>query len=124
MEGAFRGVQAMLQDIAASDFSVVVPVRITQQEHAENLDLCVDALLAARPAPGQILVVDDGSIDPIGAIEGVSVVRTDPQGPAGARNAGSALAGGKNRRFRGLRHSGSAGRILQVGLPFFRARRP
>jgi GT2 family glycosyltransferase len=71
---------------------VVVPVRVRAPEHAEDLERCLAALLACDPAPASLLVVDDGSAEPVSVPDGVKLRRTPPSGPAAARNAGAAEA--------------------------------
>jgi GT2 family glycosyltransferase len=72
--------------------AVVVPAHRAEGE----LGRCLDALLVAGAAPGEILVVDDGSDDGTGAAaraRGVRVLRNDrAEGPAEARNRGARAA--------------------------------
>jgi GT2 family glycosyltransferase len=74
--------------------SVIVPVH----NHVELLERCLDALLRSSVKPVEIIVVDDGSTDPVGeaaASRGVSVLRTGQRrGPAHARNLGAGRAFG------------------------------
>ncbi|GIG92099.1 hypothetical protein Pen02_70350 [Plantactinospora endophytica] len=67
-------------------------------EHPEVLRRTVDGLRATSPGgEREIVVVDDGSIDPVGPLgPGVEVVRNSvPAGVSGARRQGFALAGGE-----------------------------
>lgn len=77
-------------------FSVVVPARVHDEETVGHLAACLAALAACDPPPAEVVVVDDGS--PV-------ALPTRPEahfrwhhqanrGPAAARNAGAALAGG------------------------------
>lgn len=77
-------------------FSIIVPV----YNGGSNADRCFDSLLAARPSPGEIIIVDDGSTD--GSRDqalrrGFQVVSTQlpHSGPAVARNVGASLAHGE-----------------------------
>lgn len=73
-----------------ADVSVVIPVR----DDAPHLS----ATLAALGDVGEVLVVDDGSLDPdavLAAAGSATVVRHErPRGPAAARNTGWRVAGG------------------------------
>ena len=73
---------------------VVVPAHQAEA----TLGACLHALRAAGFAPGDVIVVDDGSRDRTGAIAremSVRVLRHDaPRRPAEARNAGVRAAGG------------------------------
>lgn len=74
--------------------SVVVPVHNGGPAFA----LCLEHLLAARPAPDEIIVVDDGSTDGsdrVASRPGITLLRTGRrQGPAAARNFGACAARG------------------------------
>ena len=75
--------------------SVVVPV----YNSAEDLKQCLAALARSQYDDFDVLVVDDGSTDPIEQIvtsHGFGYVRIDgPGGPARARNYGASLVGGQ-----------------------------
>ena len=84
--------------------SVVVPTR----DRAESLDACLTALAAQSFDAGgvEVIVVDDGSREPVAprldawrTRLAISDVRTTGAGPAAARNAGSAAAGGAYLAF-------------------------
>jgi GT2 family glycosyltransferase len=81
---------------SAPPISVVIP---TRDRHA-SLRRTVEALTAQQTArPWELIVVDDGSTPPVGedAVAGVEharIVRREGAGPAKARNAGVAAAGG------------------------------
>ncbi len=84
-----------LQAVQPADISVIIPV----YNGGESFVRCLDGMLAARPAPGEIILVDDGSTD--GSCEqaqerGVIVLHTERacSGPAVARNLGAARAQG------------------------------
>jgi glycosyltransferase involved in cell wall biosynthesis len=75
------------------DASVVVPTR----DRPAKLRGCLAAL---RGQPAEVVVVDDGSRDPeavatIAREAGARLVRLEGRGPAAARNAGVAAAGGE-----------------------------
>lgn len=70
-------------------YSVVVPVLARTAAAHDDLARCVAALLAASPAPMEIVVVDDGSPRPVEVPPGIRVVRQANAGPAAARNAGA-----------------------------------
>lgn len=56
---------------------------------APYLGAALEGLLAQRPAPDEIVVVDDGSPEPVQAPAGVALVRREERGgPAAARQAG------------------------------------
>jgi glycosyltransferase involved in cell wall biosynthesis len=64
---------------------VIVPVRAP----APWLGEALTAVLAQDPAPGRVVVVDDGSTEPVEVEEPCELVRRDaPGGPAAARAAG------------------------------------
>lgn len=80
----------------ANQVSVIVPI----YNGGENGLRCLDALAAAHPSPGEVLVVDDGSSDGSGAnaqARGFTVLETEHSrsGPAQARNLGAAHATGQ-----------------------------
>ena len=74
------------------DLTVIIPVRDRTQE----LERCLSSLVDDVRADVQVVVVDDGSVDPAGVLalctrHGASVVRQiENRGPAAARNAGVA----------------------------------
>lgn len=78
-------------------FFVVIPALVPAGGGAEreNLARCIAALRAATPPPEAIVLVDDGSPEPIAGWIGdqpgppVRVLRQDNAGPASARNAGA-----------------------------------
>lgn len=74
--------------------NLVMTVVVCSYNGAARIDRCLDALRAQTIAGAlQILVVDDGSREPIGARDGVTVVRhPHNQGLAAARNTGVAHA--------------------------------
>lgn len=79
----------------ASDISVVIPAGNGSRMVGE----VVGRVLAASPAPGEVIVVDDrvadGSLDGLPADDKVRVVPNDGgRGPAGGRNAGARAATG------------------------------
>jgi glycosyltransferase involved in cell wall biosynthesis len=75
--------------------SVVVPV----YNSTEDLKLCLAALAGSQYADFDVLVVDDGSTEPVGPIvsrHGFRYMRIDgPGGPARARNRGAAEVDGQ-----------------------------
>jgi glycosyltransferase involved in cell wall biosynthesis len=80
--------------------SVVIPVRDDTGELRDT----VASALAQRLPPLEVIVVDDGSLEPVGAqLEGLAVaggpelrvLRQVPSGPAAARNRGIAAARGE-----------------------------
>ena len=81
----------------AETVSVVVPTR----DRHESLALCIAALSAQTAAALDVVVVDDGSVDPsrVAAIVAASpcarLVRLEGTGPAAARNAGVQAACGQ-----------------------------
>ena len=79
---------------SSRQLTVVVPAHRAEA----TLGACLEALLAAGFAPGDVLVVDDGSPDATAQLArraGVRLVRHDtPRRPAAARNAGVAASGG------------------------------
>jgi mycofactocin system glycosyltransferase len=70
--------------------TVVIPVK----DRPAALDRLLDALRADPATAGlPVIVVDDGSVVPVPAAEGVQVLRHDvPRGPAAARNSGVGAA--------------------------------
>jgi len=69
--------------------AVVIPVR----DGAAWLPDALASVRAQGDAVSEIVVVDDGSTDPIAARTGITIVRHDvPRGPAAARNAGVAAS--------------------------------
>lgn len=82
--------------LSPAAISTIVPVH----NAGANGERCFDALTAARPAPGEIIVVDDGSTDGSGdraRRRGLQVASTETarSGPAVARNLGASLAHGE-----------------------------
>ncbi len=75
--------------------SIVIPM----YNAAETIGACLDACQCQRPAPLEILVVDDGSTDGGGDIvqarQGVRYLRQENRGPAAARNHGAREAKGE-----------------------------
>ncbi len=75
-------------------FGVVVPVRVREPGHRDDLAACLAALTAADPAPHDVVVVDDGSAPPVSLTTDESQRArpraTPPRGPASARNTGAA----------------------------------
>jgi glycosyltransferase involved in cell wall biosynthesis len=80
--------------VASLSVSVIVPAFNSARELLTSLP----ALIRSMPQPLEIIVVDDGSTDDtaeVAAAHGVTVLRLSRNaGPAGARNAGSAIARG------------------------------
>lgn len=80
-------------------FSVVVPCRARTAEDRAHLAACLAGLEACAPPPAEILLVDDGSPEPLAAPEPwagapLRVLRQSNTGPAGARNRGAQAAEG------------------------------
>jgi GT2 family glycosyltransferase len=83
------------------EFAVVVPAYLRGDEDRTNLSACLAALSATDPPPAELLIVDDGSPEPVAAAIAESdgatcvpyarVVRVEHRGPAAARNAGAAM---------------------------------
>jgi glycosyltransferase involved in cell wall biosynthesis len=75
--------------------SVIVPV----YNSARELDQCLAALAASDFSDREVIVVDDGSTDPVAALagkHGFKCFRIEgPKGPASARNAGARAARGQ-----------------------------
>jgi glycosyltransferase involved in cell wall biosynthesis len=75
--------------------SVIVPVYNGERFLAATLE----SIVAQDYEPVELIVVDDGSddtsADVAAAFDGVRVIRQENQGPAAARNAGLAAAGGE-----------------------------
>ncbi|MCB9743437.1 MAG: glycosyltransferase [Alphaproteobacteria bacterium] len=72
--------------------AVVVPAFVRGAEDAANLRLCLEALLCCDPGPAELIVVDDGSPEPVpsvGLSPRIRVLRQENAGPAAARNAGA-----------------------------------
>lgn len=74
----------------APDVSVIIPVR----DDPEGLETCLRALRAQTldVSRFEVIVVDNASEPPVGAIEGVTVVREERPGSYAARNHGIAIA--------------------------------
>jgi glycosyltransferase involved in cell wall biosynthesis len=79
--------------------SVIIPA----YNRATLLPFTLDAVLAQVPAPGEVIVVDDGSTDATAAVaaahatrdpDRIRVVTTPNRGDLAARNAGLRIAGG------------------------------
>lgn len=81
-------------DTQAPRLSVIVPV----YNSARELKQCLEALANADFPDREVIVVDDGSTEPVAALaeaHGFKSIRIDgPQGPASARNAGAKVARG------------------------------
>jgi glycosyltransferase involved in cell wall biosynthesis len=85
---------------ANPSISVIVPAWNVER----YLDEALDSALAQRPAPTEILVIDDGSTDGTADVAGrrgprVRCVRREHGGPAAARNAGIREARGELLAF-------------------------
>jgi glycosyltransferase involved in cell wall biosynthesis len=83
------GTQATLDAL-----SVVIPT----YDRRALLETTLDSVAALDPAPGQVIVVSDGSTDGSDEVveaRGLELVRTDRAGAGGARNAGWQAAGGE-----------------------------
>ncbi len=80
--------------MTAPRFGVVVPVRVREPRHREDLAACLAALGAADPPPHEVVVVDDGSAPPVSLTREESLcarpLAAPPRGPASARNTGAA----------------------------------
>ena len=65
------------------------------------LEECIQSVLSLPlcPEEREILIIDDGSKEPVSDIEGVSIVRQDNQGLSAARNKGLELAQGEYIQF-------------------------
>lgn len=78
-----------------ADVSIIIPVR----DGGDAFQNCLQHILALKPAPRQLIVVDDGSVDnsPEWAkAAGAMVISSPtPRGPAHARNVGATYAGSK-----------------------------
>lgn len=74
------------------DVAVVIPVKVRSPEEAGDLVACLGALAACDPPPAEVVVVDDGSAQPVALPPVVPphtrVLRQDNRGPGPARNAG------------------------------------
>lgn len=79
----------------APQLSVIVPV----YNSARELNQCLAALANADSSDREVIVVDDGSTEPVAALAekyGFKSIRIDgPKGPASARNAGAQVARGQ-----------------------------
>ncbi len=95
MEGNGAAIRARESAPAHPSLSVVVPV----YNSAQDLRQCLAALAGSQYDDFEVLVVDDGSTDPIEQIvtsHGFGYARIDgPGGPARARNHGASLVGGR-----------------------------
>lgn len=83
-----------------SPVSVIIPAH----QAAKTIGAAVHSAAAQRPAPEEIIVVDDGSTDGTaevaGALPGVHVLRHDrPAGPSAARNRAAGQARGELLAF-------------------------
>jgi len=78
----------------AAQVAVVIPVRLRRAHDPADLARCLAALAACRPAPAQVIVVDDGSSPPVQLPAprppDTALLRIPPSGPGPARNAGAA----------------------------------
>ena len=65
------------------------------------LEECIQSVLSLPLCPDEreILIIDDGSKEPVSDIEGVSIVRQENQGLSAARNKGLELAQGEYIQF-------------------------
>lgn len=82
------------------EVSVIVPTLNGARFIAET----IASIVAQTAAPGEIIVVDDGSIDETTSVARsaspcVKVIQTQGLGPAGARNAGIGIASGRFLAF-------------------------
>ena len=70
-------------------------------EPQKMLEECIQSVLSLPlcPEEREILIIDDGSKEPVSDIEGVRVVRQDNQGLSAARNKGLELAQGEYIQF-------------------------
>jgi len=89
-----RSGQSNLQSLIT--ISVVIPVR----NGGSNFQCCLEAIRACDPAPHEVIVVDDGSIDDSARVAqewGARVLETSRpgSGPAQARNLGAHAASGE-----------------------------
>ena len=80
--------------------SVVIPTK-TRPESLARVLAALAPQIGAVPGGAEILVVDDGSEEPIEVPPGVTLLRQEPAGPAVARNAGAARAQGEVLLFLG-----------------------
>lgn len=90
---------AVSAPLSPQDLSVVIPCLVRRDEDARHLAACLDALAQAAPAPREIVLVDDGSRQPLTVPAGWSgapmrVLRQSNAGPASARNAGALATSG------------------------------
>jgi glycosyltransferase involved in cell wall biosynthesis len=93
MDAGLQGLPPTGPDPVEVRFSVIVPALVRDDEDADNLARCLRALLACDPRPYEIIVVDDGSPEPVDP-PGVCLIRQENAGPAAARNAGARAASG------------------------------
>ena len=70
-------------------------------EPQKMLEECIQSVLSLPLCPDEreILIIDDGSKEPVSDIEGVSIVRQENQGLSAARNKGLELAQGEYIQF-------------------------
>ncbi len=110
MGTTLSGVCALLQDLTPAPdrvgrFVVVIPSLVRSLAERENLSRCVYALRCCEPAPIEIIIVDDGSPEPIAGWLGpepgppVRMIRQPNAGPAAARNAGVSHSGAAPEDF-------------------------
>ena len=78
------------------DFSIIIPTR----NRPTQIAACLQAVAGLEYPRDryEVIVVDDGSVPPV-TVNGATVVRQDPAGPAVARNTGAAHARGKYLAF-------------------------
>jgi len=72
----------------AADITVIVPVH----NRAGELKVCLGAIIGNDPAPGEVIVVDDGSTDDSARVAeelGCRVIRIERRGASFARNTGA-----------------------------------
>jgi glycosyltransferase involved in cell wall biosynthesis len=85
---------------ANDDLRLRATVLVPTRDRRSDLERCLRAL-SRQTAAGQfeVVVIDDGSVQPVGALvtsfgNDFRVIRLEGRGPAGARNAGAAIARG------------------------------
>ncbi|MDZ4221651.1 MAG: glycosyltransferase family A protein [Patescibacteria group bacterium] len=70
--------------MSAPDISIIIPVYNNAKELAE----CLASIHRQTLKPSEVIIVDDGSGEPIGKIEGSCVIRQENRGAPAARNRG------------------------------------
>ncbi|KAF0675880.1 glycosyltransferase family 2 protein [Profundibacterium mesophilum] len=84
-------------DMAQAGPSGAAVIVIPSYDRPEQLRLCLDHLSRLDGGPWQVIVVDDGSPEPLAPVcadfPGVRCVRRENGGPGAARNTGAAAAG-------------------------------